>query len=282
MPSSTTRLALAIAAVLLAACPSSSNKIPDSPIPDSPTTDSPTTEVTVGGYRLVPHSAAIFSGDRDTYFDETIVMVSDHPDTCGEIAKLDVCDPAADLFVDRIIDPPPAVMTALVVSAHPAEVGTFGIGAQCYLGRAAKLAFVVHDAAGKEVVHDDAVQGTVSIDALEPGVEASGNYDVVLRSGAKSAGRFAGTVCTAISAFAVVPPPRICSGGGDTSTHYGSYCTCRGETVSSDCTRATTADPWTCTCTDAAGVKTTCTMPADAPEPATFCFQAFTCCALPL
>jgi hypothetical protein len=221
----------------------------------------------------------MFSGHG--YYDETLVMISDHADTCGEIATIDACDWAADLYIRRVIDPPSAVTTALVVSANPAQVGSFGIGDLCYLGQSARLAFVVHDAAGKEVVHDDAVQGTVTIDALNPAADASGHYDVTLRSGAKIAGRFAGTFCGPISAFAVVPPPRIC-GGGQSSTQYDGYCTCHGQNVSSQCTRATTSDPWTCTCTDATGAKTTCTMPADAPEPVTYCFQPFTCCDLPL
>jgi hypothetical protein len=205
-------------------------------------------------------------------------MVADHPAVCGEVSSLDVCDLDADLYGRGTIGPPGSVETALVVSARPATTGTFGIAPACHLGTSAQVSFVVRDATGEELLRDEAIQGMVTIEELEPGVRASGRYDVVLRSGASVAGRFVGAFCSAVSAFAVIPPHRTCS-HSSAEAYLDESCSCRGHSVASACSRSTASEPWTCLCTDAQGGTSTCTLPADAPR-SSCPTQSFTCCSM--
>jgi len=269
--------------VLVTACPTSPG------FKDPP---SASTTITVGSHTLVPKSTFMFDSPSNYW---TTVEISDHPTACGELGALSACRPESWVGVRGYADSPPTVRTALVMglgfSWPPAPqglggtpIGTYLVSTSCQFpfasgatsGGGANAAFVVHDEAGRAVVVDEAVGGSVALEAIVNGRHAAGSYQLVLASGAEVLGEFAGDFCSAVAAHVQGP----CCPEPWTYGYPDETCTCGGLTASSSCTQDV-AGSWTCVCHNVDGGTDTCTLPAAARIPRGLCSQRYaTCCPM--
>jgi hypothetical protein len=222
----------------------------------------------------------MFSGLGD--FFETVVMVTDHPRACDELSQVDICSPEADVYDLRTLVPPSVVDTALVLMVAGTIPKSYPVGAHappCYTVGESQVAFFVRSG-GQQIVRDPAIRGVVVLDELQPGVKASGSYDVTLRSGAAIKGIFSGTACASVFASA---PLRRCVGPAESAGLFREVCSCKLESVESDCSQAGPSSPWACRCTDAQGAASTCSVPLVAGDASDLCFEPYsTCCPMRL
>lgn len=214
--------------------------------------------VTVAGVTLSPKSSLMFSFAFPGV-SATGVVVTDDPDICATLGKRDPCAPGitgGSFGVDN--------GTALVVGAGGTQPGKYPISApDGGLGgffAGGYLAFSKVES-GRPTVAQIATSGTISLDAVAINDSASGTYDVTLGNGEHIQGTFAGRYCSAFSKlFPLGGGGRSCSHGGGGGSNYQTCttsCTCQQKTVSAECTQSD-GGPWSCTCTNASGQKTTC------------------------
>jgi hypothetical protein len=263
---------------------------PTSPGLKEPPTAS--TTVTVGGYTLVPRSTFMFDVPSNYW---TTVEITDHRAACDELGALSACRPESWVGVRGYADSAATVRTALVMglgfSWPPAPQGlvgtppgTYVVSTSCQFPFAsgatseggANAAFIVHDEARRVVLVDEAVGGTVVLEAIVNGRHAAGSYQLALESGAEIRGEFAGDFCSAVAAHVQGP----CCPEPWTYGYPDESCTCGGLIASSTCTQAP-AGTWSCECHNVDGSTTTCTLPSAARIPRGLCSQRYvTCCPM--
>lgn len=265
-----------------AACPSP----PDRKLP--PTVSTP---ITVGTHVLVPASTFMFDSPAEYW---STVAITDHPDACGELSALPACRPESWIWTRGYADSPPTVRTALEIglgfswtgTPEPfvgSPPGTYAVSPSCQFPFAgatvggANAAFIAHDAAGRVVALDEAVGGTVVIEAMSSGRGSAGSYDLVLASGARISGDFAGQYCGEVAAHVQSPccPEQWTYGSAEED------CACGGATARSSCAQPTAGGEWVCLCTNTDATQSTCTMPSGTRAPRGLCpHRYFTCCPM--
>jgi hypothetical protein len=223
------------------------------------------TAVTDNGITLQPQSALMFNF---TFFTLSVtgVVVTDHRDICSELASRDICAKAS--AVDG---------TSMIVLVPGSDPGTFSIGTSSdggtfYVDPSLEFTSV----RSGRVFDDNAVSGKVTLGSFKFQDSATGSYDVAMKSGAHLAGSFSGKYC-ALFDQAVLNGRSCNTLTGSASCNVD--CRCKGKQVKADCSQMDPSSSWKCTCTDARGTTTQCTMEASMSSNAV-CNESANCCPL--
>jgi hypothetical protein len=122
-----------------------------------------------------------------------------------------------------------------------------------------------------------AYSGTVTIEQFRVSDRIAGSYDITLENGEREQGHFAARYCDAMERYyQAAQTTRSCSESSGTSSYYR-VCSCGGRSATSSCTR-NTSGTWTCSCSQAGGGSSSCTM-SNAPLEGS---DTGTCCSLQL
>jgi hypothetical protein len=252
-----TRLRLALASALLAGCGGGNSSVQDL------------------GATLNPKSEVFASGTLLGIIPITAVVITDADDLCGSIPAPSACSTSSSTSPTGF---PVSTANLFEIAGIATGSGTYAIlqadaGASGALGGVAVVFSRFVD--GQDAGTDQAVSGTVTFSSLKAGSSASGNYDVVMQSGAHLSGNFSANDCAALDKLLTTSSGAECgsSYSGDTCT--GS-CTCNSQMVTADCSQPD-GGQWQCTCTSANGQVTTCTM-ASTVAAADACQSGSTCC----
>lgn len=204
--------------------------------------------VTVGGHTLTPQSALMFNilfpGMSGTW-----VVISDQPDICGAV-ETNSCTMSSGFVRNG---------TALSLLVPGTEPGAYTVGENQERFDKAEVSFAKLEN-GKATFEAKATAGTVTLESSGLNEHARGTYDITMSDGTKLRGTFTGEYCEKLKDFSFSGGMSCQFSGGATSCQ-GS-CTCEQKTVEANCTRSDESSDWACTCTNASGIQSSCSVPA--------------------
>ena len=223
------------------------------------------TSVTLGGYTLQPRSAIMAASLPNAPLSSGSVRTL--------LAIVSDADNACSGYRCRVSG------TGLGEGTHLA-FRIFGTSLQTYpIGKAAGNAFVTFfrvEPSGTSVFSDDTVSGTVTLISFSENGQATGSYDVTMKSGAVIRGTFGASYCKGLTLD--VPMGGVACEETGSAASCSNSCTCEGKTVNASCTSIGT-NMWNCDCTSPPGVYSTCTM-SGVPASETACWSYGTCCPM--
>lgn len=240
------------------------------------------TPVTVGGNTLTPKSSVFFS-----LIGHPWVVVSDTPDLCQKFKDSMSGDCNRSDSSMKIMSSG-TTLTLLLAGAQDGEklqVVPSDAGQENPFFKGAVVAFATTDESGKTTFAQEATSGWVQVDQYKQKEIASGRYDVTFANGEKAAGTYGAKYCEDfLSLLETLGKTRSCSASGSGSGSFvecGSRCTCDGKQVSANCRKPTDGGTlWTCTCTSAQGVASTCSMPPTSASDSWCAAEGSTCCPM--